>query len=89
MEGGPGPTIEEAKESESNSEEMMLPVGTILGIHNVAIASPQIAAAVLCSSLFWIFGRFGLHGGDAIGWVIRIGGLAGLGAAWVSLQIRV
>lgn len=57
-------------------------VGVILSLHNIAISAPQIVAAVVCSGIFWVVQLMG--GSDATGWTLRIGGLAALGAAWLS-----
>ncbi|KAK7741902.1 hypothetical protein SLS62_010914 [Diatrype stigma] len=52
--------------------------GIVLGLHNVAIAGPQIVAAAGCSLIFWM-----LEGSseESVGWALRAGGLAALGAA--------
>lgn len=55
--------------------------GTILGFHNMAIATPQILAAVGSSAIFWLLGKWGIGGAEAIGWVLRAGGLAAMVAA--------
>ncbi|PHH93192.1 hypothetical protein CDD83_10741 [Cordyceps sp. RAO-2017] len=59
--------------------------GIVVGLHNAAIAGPQIVAAVGCSLLFRI-----LEGtsGDSVGWTLRVGGLSMLVASWLSLGIR-
>ncbi|KAL6802986.1 hypothetical protein GGI42DRAFT_323610 [Trichoderma sp. SZMC 28013] len=59
--------------------------GVIMGLHNVAIAAPQIAAAASCSLIFWI-----LEGSsqDSVGWTLRFGGLAALGAAIMASEIQ-
>ena len=62
--------------------------GTILGVHNMAIATPQIIAAVGSSALFWILGRWDIVDGEAVGWVIRAGGLAGFVAAWLAAGVE-
>lgn len=55
--------------------------GIILGLHNVAIAGPQIVAAASCSLIFWM-----LEGSsqDSVAWTLQAGGLAALGAAIVA-----
>ncbi|PQE21685.1 General alpha-glucoside permease protein [Rutstroemia sp. NJR-2017a WRK4] len=58
-----------------------LQAGTILGLYNISIATPQIVAAVQGSAVFWMLGRVGVMGGEAMGWVIRLGSLAALVAA--------
>jgi len=56
--------------------------GVILSLHNMAISSPQIVSALICSSIFW--GANLLGSSDATGWTLRAGGFAALGAAWLS-----
>ena len=65
-----------------------LRAGTIMGVHNMAIATPQIVAAVGSSALFWALGRWDVDGEEAVGWVMRLGGLAGFVAAWVAAGIE-
>lgn len=62
--------------------------GTIMGLHNMAIAVPQIAAAVGSSALFWGLGRWGVQGGEAVGWVVRAGGVAMGVAGGVGWRMR-
>jgi solute carrier family 45 protein 1/2/4 len=59
--------------------------GIVLGLHNVAIAGPQIVAAASCSLIFWM-----LEGSseDSVGWTLRAGGLAALGAALMAGGIQ-
>jgi solute carrier family 45, member 1/2/4 len=59
--------------------------GIVMGLHNVAIAGPQILAAASCSLIFWM-----LEGSskDSVGWTLRAGGLAALGAAIVAGGIQ-
>ena len=64
-----------------------LHAGAVMGVYNVAIATPQIVAAVGSSVLFWLLGRWGLDEGEVVGWVISIGGLSGFVAAWLALGI--
>lgn len=60
-------------------------VGAILGLHNVAIAGPQVIAAIECSLLFGIFETLGLK--DEVGWVLRLTSLAALMAAIASRDL--
>ncbi|KAI9768461.1 MAG: hypothetical protein M1840_004870 [Geoglossum simile] len=62
--------------------------GVILGLHNVAIASPQIIATLGSSLVFRLLqkGR-GESGDDSVGWVLRLGGLAALAAAWMATKV--
>ena len=59
--------------------------GTMLGVHTAAICAPQILAAVACSGVFWVAGRFGIE--DAVGWVLRGSGIAGAVAAWFAWRL--
>lgn len=82
---------DEEKGDESREMIVMtggLQAGAVMGVYNVAIAAPQIVAAVGSSALFWALGRWGVEEGDAVGWVIRIGGLAGVVAAWLAAGIE-
>ncbi|KAB8349632.1 hypothetical protein FH972_023651 [Carpinus fangiana] len=57
--------------------------GVVLGIHNVSIASPQVLATLGSSAMFWLLQRpRGQPGDGSVGWVLRVGGLCALGAAW-------
>ena len=60
-------------------------VGSVMGLHNVAIAAPQVLAALLCSGVFKVLGMAGVE--DALGWVLRVAGLAMLGAVWVGREL--
>ena len=62
--------------------------GVILGLHNVAIAAPQIIATLGSSFVFRLLqkGR-GESGDDSVGWVLRLGGLAALAAAWMATKV--
>ncbi|ETS74364.1 hypothetical protein PFICI_14230 [Pestalotiopsis fici W106-1] len=59
--------------------------GVVLGLHNVAIAGPQVVAAAACSAIFWM-----LEGSskDGVGWTLRAGGLAALVAAMVAVRLQ-
>ena len=59
--------------------------GVILSLHNIAISAPQIFAALMCSGIFWVAHLLGSS--DATGWALRVGGLAALGAAWLSRRL--
>jgi solute carrier family 45 protein 1/2/4 len=61
--------------------------GAIMGVHNMAIASPQIVAALVCSVLFRLLEVSGVD--DSLGWALRVAGLAALVAAWLSSGIDV
>ena len=62
--------------------------GVILGLHNVAIASPQIIATLVSSLIFKLSQRDrGVAGDDSVGWVLRFGGLAALVAAYMTSRV--
>ncbi len=79
---------EDRDQEDADDESLQLQAGTIMGVHNMAIATPQIVAAVGSSALFWVLGRWGVVDGEAIGWVLRVGGLASFVAAWLSVGIE-
>jgi solute carrier family 45 protein 1/2/4 len=65
-----------------------LEAGAVMGVYNAAIAAPQLFAAMGSSGMFWILTKTGWEDNEAVGWVIRIGGLAGLVAAWLTLGLE-
>ncbi len=91
----PGPLIatcsdygEDSEQEDVDGRTFDLQAGTIMGVHNMAIATPQIVAAIGSSALFWALGRWGVVYGEATGWVLRAGGLAGFVAAWLAAGIQ-
>ncbi|KAE9364790.1 hypothetical protein N431DRAFT_474362 [Stipitochalara longipes BDJ] len=74
--------------SKEDDPQIELRAGAVMGIYNVSIAAPQILAAIGSSCLFWILGRLGIDNGEAVGWVIGLGGLSNLAAAWFTLRIE-
>jgi len=68
-------------EGDDEGEEL---AAMVIGAHNSAISAPQIVAALGSSLLFFIVGS---GKGDAVRdglevWLLRVGGLSALGAAW-------
>lgn len=62
--------------------------GVILGIHNVAIAAPQVIATLVSSAIFHALQKPpGSLGDDSVAWVLRFGGVAALVAAWLTRRI--
>jgi len=55
-----------------------------MSLHNVSIAAPQIVSALLCSLVFWVVGE----GKDGVRWVLAMGGLCGIGAAWLTKNLK-
>jgi len=63
--------------------------GVVLGIHNVAIAAPQVIATLVSSLIFKFLQKpRGSTGDDSVGWVLRFGGLAALVAAYLTTRIE-
>lgn len=67
-----------------NRSREELQAGTIMGLYNMAIALPQIIAALQGSLVFWALGEVGVVGTEAMGWVIRLGCLGSIFAAWLA-----
>jgi len=62
--------------------------GVILGLHNVAIAAPQIIATLMSSAIFRALQKpRGEVGDDSVGWVLRVGGVAALVAAYMTTRV--
>ncbi|EUC31994.1 hypothetical protein COCVIDRAFT_18428 [Bipolaris victoriae FI3] len=63
--------------------------GVVLGIHNVAIAAPQVIATLISAVLFRILQKpRGTAGDTSVAWVLRFGGICALVAAWLTLQVN-
>jgi hypothetical protein len=80
-------------EGEEKEEEILvgageLRAGAVMGVYNIAIAAPQIVAALGSSGIFWVLGKWGFDDGEAAGWVIRLWGLAGFVTAWLAAGIE-
>jgi len=82
----------EAREDRENGWEegvgpgrAMAGAGAVFGLHNVAIAGPQVFAAIECAGLFKLFASLGDT--DEIGSVLRWTALAALGGAWVGRKL--
>lgn len=59
--------------------------GVVLGIHNVAIAAPQVIATLGSSIIFRALQKpRGTPGDHSVAWVLRIGGIFALGAAFMT-----
>ena len=63
--------------------------GVVLGIHNVAIAAPQVVSAVLSSMIFRMLEKpRGTEGDESVAWVFRMGGLFAVFAALLAFRVR-
>ncbi|WEW56566.1 hypothetical protein PRK78_002012 [Emydomyces testavorans] len=71
-----------------SSEETVDQAGVILGIHNVAISFPQIVSTLISSVIFKALQKpRGEPWDDSVGWVLRFGGCATLGAAYFTSRL--
>ncbi|KAF7596297.1 hypothetical protein BBP40_002441 [Aspergillus hancockii] len=71
-----------------DEEENLAQAGIILGLHNVAVSSPQILSSLICSAIFKAFQKpRGEPWDDSVGWVLRFGGCAAVVAAWLTSRI--
>lgn len=55
-----------------------------MGLYNIAIALPQIIAAIQGSLVFWVLGQVRIVGTEAMGWVVRLGCVGSAVAAWLA-----
>lgn len=63
--------------------------GVVLGIHNVAIAAPQVIATLGSSIIFRMLQKpRGTPGDDSVAWVLRCGGICALIAAWLTRYVH-
>jgi solute carrier family 45 protein 1/2/4 len=70
--------------SETGSDQ----AGIVLGIHNVAIAAPQVIATLVSSIIFWALQKpRGTPGDNSVAWVLRFGGCCALVGAWLTLRV--
>ena len=69
-------------DDEMSTVTVEVQAGAIMGLHNVAISSPQIIAALACSAIFGLAKALGSQ--DGTGWVLRAGGCAALCAAYLT-----
>ena len=69
-------------DDEMSTSTVEIQAGSIMGLHNVAISAPQIIAALACSAIFGLAKSLGSQNGTE--WVLRAGGCAALGAAYLT-----
>ena len=63
--------------------------GVILGLHNVAVAAPQIVATLVSSAIFKLAQKPRGEPYDwSVAWVLRFGGLAALVAAFFTYRVQ-
>lgn len=62
--------------------------GVVLGIHNVAIAAPQVIATLVSSAIFRALQKpRGTPGDESVAWVLRFGGCCAVVAAWLTRRV--
>jgi solute carrier family 45 protein 1/2/4 len=62
--------------------------GVVLGIHNVAIAAPQVIATLVSAIIFRMLQKpRGQPGDNSVAWVLRFGGCCAIVAAWLTLRV--
>ena len=69
-----------------NDDDNEVQAGAVMGLHNVAISAPQIVAALACSGIFGLAKAVGSPYGTE--WVLRAGGVAAVGAAWLTYRFE-
>lgn len=75
-----------AIDGEDESEDR---AGVILGLHNVAVSAPQVVATLICSAVFKALQKPRNEPGDvSVAWTLRLGGVAGLVAAFLTWRMR-
>jgi len=73
---------------DEGAEEDFDQAGVILGLHNVAVSSPQVLATLMSSVVFKFLQKPRNEPGDtSVSWTMRIGGLAALGAAFLASRL--
>ena len=99
------PSPEDALPATSTEKkEEITSAGTIMGLHNVFISSPQFISTLVASVIFHFLGAGGrgddidpssvvvdpateTRTGGSIGWVLRVGGLGGFIAAYLTWHL--
>ena len=62
--------------------------GIVLGLHNVAVSTPQILATLISSVVFKALQKpRGVPGDDSLAWVLRIGGVSALIATFFTSRL--
>ena len=72
----------EGTECEGNEDQN----GAMLGLHNAAIAAPQVVAALGCSALLRVLKAGEVE--DSVGWLLRSAGIAALVAAFLGTRLE-
>jgi solute carrier family 45 protein 1/2/4 len=79
---------DDGSKDDDEDEEIVDQAGIILGIHNVAISCPQMVSTLISSAIFKALQKpRGEPWDDSVGWVLRFGGVATLGAAFFAYRL--
>jgi len=63
--------------------------GVVLGIHNVSISAPQVIANIVSSLIFrWLQKPRGSVGDTSVAWVLRLGGVCAILAAFYTTRVH-
>ena len=82
-------TADNANDRNSSTDDAEDQAGVVLGLHNVAVSAPQIVSTLISSLIFKIAQRDrGAAGDESIAWVLRLGGVAALVAAYMTSRIK-
>jgi solute carrier family 45 protein 1/2/4 len=82
-----GSEIDGSKQ-DGDGEEAGDQAGIILGLHNVAVSTPQILATLVSSVVFKMLQKpRSVPGDNSLGWVLRIGGVSALIATFFTSRL--
>jgi len=82
-----GSEIDRPKQ-DGDGEESADQAGIVLGLHNVAVSTPQILATLVSSVVFKMLQKpRGVPGDNSLGWVLRIGGVSALIAVFFTSRL--
>lgn len=85
----PAPNTREGELLVSGEDDAADQAGVVLGIHNVAVAAPQVIATLVSSVIFKALQKpRNAVGDDSVAWVLRFGGVMALVAAWLTRRVR-
>ena len=83
------PPTREGELLASGEDDAADQAGVVLGIHNVAVAAPQVIATLVSSAIFKALQKpRNAVGDDSVAWVLRFGGCLALVAAWLTRRVR-
>jgi solute carrier family 45 protein 1/2/4 len=82
-----GSEIDGSKQ-DGDGEDVADQAGIILGLHNVAVSTPQILATLVSSVVFKMLQKpRNVPGDNSLGWVLRIGGVSALIATFFTSRL--